>query len=62
MKEIYQMHSLGWRKIRSMVKEKNKTVSPKLAFPFFRKTAKSKASFRKIRTALFLFWNDCIVF
>ena len=49
-----------WRKIRRVVKEKNKTIYPRLAFPFCLKTAKSKATFRKSRTALSLFWNDYI--
>ena len=60
--ERYQNHAFGWRKIRRMEKEKNKTVSPRVAFPFFLKTAKSKAALRKNRTALFLFWNYSIVF
>ena len=30
-----------------MVKAKNKTVTPRLAFPFFLNTAKSKTAFRK---------------
>ena len=60
--ERYQNHAFGWRKIRRMEKEKNKTVSPRVAFPFCLKTAKSKVALRKNRTALFLFWNYSIVF
>ena len=52
-----QIHAFGWRKRRRMVKAKNKTDTPTLAFPFFLKTAKSKAAFRKSRTVLLLFWN-----
>ena len=36
-----------------MVKEKNKTVTPRLAFPFFLKTAKSKVTFKKIELHIF---------
>ena len=50
------IHAFVWIKMR-IVKEKNKTVTPRLAFPFFLKTAKSKVAFRKRKTALFLFWN-----
>ena len=57
MIERYQIHPFGWRKIRRMVKEKNKTITPRLAFPFFLKTTKSKAIFKKRRTAMFLLWN-----
>ena len=48
------IHALR-RKIRRMVKEKNKTVTPRLAFPFFIKIVKSKETLRKIGTTLFLF-------
>ena len=51
------IHDFGWGKITRMDKAKNKTVTPRLAFPFFLKIAKSKATFRKSRTVLFLFWN-----
>ena len=30
-----QIHAFGWRKIRRMVKEKNKAVIPRLVFFFF---------------------------
>ena len=56
-----KIHAFGWRKIRRMSKEKNKTVTPRLAFPFCLKTVKSKATFRKRRIVRFLFCNYCIV-
>ena len=51
------IHAFIWRKIRRMVKAKNKTVTLRLHFPFCLKTAKSKAAFRKRRTALIILWN-----
>ena len=56
-----QIHVFLWIKRRRMVKEKNKTVTPRLAFPFFLKTAKSKEAFKKRRNALFIFCNYYIV-
>ena len=47
MKERDQIHAFGWRKIMRMVQEKSKTVTPRLAFPFCLKTAKSKATSEK---------------
>ena len=44
-----------WIKRSSMVREKNKIVTPRLVFPVFLKIAKRKASFRKRRTMIFLF-------
>ena len=51
--EIYHIHAFLWRKIMRMVKEKNKTITPRLAFPFFLKTGKSKAAFRKRKNYAF---------
>ena len=56
-----QIHAFGWREIRRMVKEKNKAVTPRLAFPFCLKTDKSKEAFRKRGTLLLLFWKHCRV-
>ena len=43
--ERYHIHYFGWIKVRSMVKEKNKTITPRLAFPFCLKTAEKQGSF-----------------
>ena len=48
-----KIHDFGWIKIRRMVKEKNKTVTPRLAFPFCLKIAKSKVDFRKKQNCAF---------
>ena len=42
-----QIHAFGWIKIRITVKEKNKTVTPRLAFPLFLKTAEKQSGFQK---------------
>ena len=47
MKERDQIHAFGWIKRRRMVKAKNKTITPKLAFPFFLKTVVKQGSFQK---------------
>ena len=49
-----QIHAFGLRKKRTS-KAKNKTVTPRLAFPFCLKTAKRKAAFSKRRTTLLIF-------
>ena len=47
MKEIDQIHDFLWRKRSRMVKEKNKAVTPRLAFPFCLKTAVKQGRFQK---------------
>ena len=37
---------------------KNKAITPRLAFPFFLKTAEKKRNSRKSRNTLLIFWND----
>ena len=54
-KEIISM-ILDGEKEGGCLRKKN-IVTRRLAFPFCLKAAKSKASFRKRRNTLFLFWN-----
>ena len=54
--ERYQIHAFGWRK-RRIVKAKNKTLTRRLAFPFFLKTIEKQGNFQKRRTVLLIFWN-----
>ena len=53
MMERDQLHAFVWRKIRSMVKEKNKEVTPRLAFPFFLKTVVKQGRFQKKKNYAF---------
>ena len=45
--EIYQIHAFVWRKIWRILNAKNKTVTPRLAFPSFLKTVEKKGIFQK---------------
>ena len=45
--EIYQIHSFFWRKGMRMMWEKNKAVTPRLAFLFCLKTAVKQGNFQK---------------
>ena len=45
--EIDQIHAFGWRKGRRMVNEKNKAVTPRLAFSFCLKTFVKQGSIQK---------------
>ena len=45
--ERYHIHSFGWRKGRRMSWEKNKAVTPRLAFPFCLKTAENQSNSEK---------------
>ena len=42
-----QIHAFVWRKGMRMMWERNKAVTPRLAFPFFLKTVVKKGNFQK---------------
>ena len=42
-----QIHVFGWIKRRRIEKEKNKAVTPRLAFPFFLKTTIKQGNLQK---------------
>ena len=45
--EIDQIHAIVWRKGTQMMWEKNKEVTPRLAFPFFLKAVVKQGHFQK---------------
>ena len=55
--EIYQIHAFVWIKGRRMMWEKNKEVTPRLAFPVFLKTPIKKNSFQKKEKMHFYYYG-----
>ena len=53
MIERDKINDFGWRKIRRMSWEENKVVTPRLAFPFFLKTAEKQSNLGKKKKCAF---------